>query len=182
MSRLWKTYKLMSHHEYSYQASGVPLLLISNNQWGLTRAVYDQWYLKINLPYSRLHLCSQLWYQKPFWAVIYLRDHLWHFWDGPCSLEITVEKHLLLSLSFFQLCYTKARKQSSSGPCSGYSPTMCRTSMCCHRSETRIMWYPKAAVEWNWRFFLMGSFPHQFHTDLVLTVMLCSGVAEWTDV
>lgn len=25
MTSLWKTWELMSHHEYSYQASGVPL-------------------------------------------------------------------------------------------------------------------------------------------------------------
>lgn len=179
MSRLWKTCKLMSHHEYSYQASGMPLLLISNHQWG---AVHDQYYLKTNLPYSKPHLCNQLWYQKSLCSVIYSRDHLWSFWDGPCSLEVTMENRSLLPLSYFQLCYRRANKQSSSGPCSGCSPTMCRTSMCCHCSETWMVWYPKAAVVWNWRFFLWA------HSHTSSSQSWCSGsccvqgAAEWTDV
>lgn len=182
MSRLWKTCILMSHHEYSYQTSGMPLLLICNHQWGLTGAVYDQGYLKTNLSYSKPYLCSQLWYQKSLWIVIYLRDHFWGFWDGSCSLEVTMEKCSFLSLSYFQPCYRRASKQSFSGPYSGNSLTMCRTAMCCHSSETWMIWYTKATVEWNWRFF---SWAHS-HTSTIQS--WCSGscclqgAAGWTDV
>lgn len=174
MSRLWKTCKLMSHHEYSYQASGVPLLLISNHQWGLTGAVYDQCYLKANLPCSKPHLCSQLWYQKSLWAVIYLRDHLWSFWDGPCSLEVTMEKCSLLSVLFPALLQKRKQAELFRALFWLFPHHVQDIHVLSSLRDTDSL-IPKGSCGVKLKIFLVGSFPHQFHTELMLRVMLCSG-------
>lgn len=82
-----KNWGLMSHHQYSYQASGVFLLLISEHQWGVSVAMC---YFQTNWPYREPHLTnklesSQLRYQKSSWRLFRLISEMFRADPAPCS-------------------------------------------------------------------------------------------------
>lgn len=87
MDSLWKNWGLMSHHQYSYQASRVLLLLISEHQWGVSVAMC---YFQINWPYREPRLSnklesSQLRYQKSSWRLFRLISEMFRADPAPWS-------------------------------------------------------------------------------------------------
>lgn len=189
MTRLWKNWELMSHHEYSYQVSGVPLSLISKHQRGVSGPTYDWCWFTTNSPYPKARLSnklqsSQLWCQKSFWEVIYSRHHFWNVQGRSCSLEVTVERCTLLPwLSYFQLCCGRASKGNTSESCPGKFPHRGQDSPVLPGLGDVCGLTPKGSCSVEIETFLTGLFPGKYNTELMLgETPAFQGAAEWTDV